>query len=199
MKSFVASSLFLLGASAQFSFDCNHWSTYTVDVCYQYSLGYQYYFECNGTDAVILYSYTDGSCGTNAAEPNIKIRYDEDSDSTDLFQCDQGEACEYAILRTYSGGDCSGDSYLDGPLIVGQCYTSSSTSFEMLCLGDGLLQTVVYSSSGDCTGAATSVTVDYSDYSDSSICYEVCIVVFNFDFCLLHFRSVWSVCYFNVF
>ena len=180
MKSFVASSLFLLGASAQYTFDCNHWSAYTVDVCYEYSSAYQYYFECNGTDALIFYTYSDGSCGTDSGDAWLKIRYEEDSDSTDLFQCDQGEACQYAILRYYSDGDCSGDTFTDGPLIVGQCYEGSSTSYELLCLGDDLLQYVQYSSSGDCTGVATTVTVDYSDYSDSSsYCYEVCSVVFS--------------------
>ena len=170
-------SLLLLSVTAQYTWDCNHYSAYTVDTCYQYSSSYQYFFECNGTDAIILYQYTDNSCGAESPSYHVRHTYSEDSDSSNLFQCDQGTACDSAILRYYYDSDCSGDSYIDVPYIIGQCYTSSSSSFQVHCPGDDLLTIVTYSSSGDCTGTSLSATVDYEEYSDSvSGCYnyEVC-------------------------
>ena len=165
MKCFGLTSLLVLGVSGQYDWTCNHWSRFTIDYCYQYSTTYQYLLECNTTDSLILSQYTDGSCGETDADPYVEIAYWEISDTTNLWQCDQSAPCDYAILRYYTDEDCSGDTYSDDPFITGQCYSDTSTSFEVSCSSD-TLTVKTYTSQGDCTGSSVSVTVDYADYND---------------------------------
>ena len=154
--------------------DCNYYSSYTTGVCYNLYTS-QYYFECNGTDKLSFYIYSDGSCGTNSASPSFVITYDESSDTADLFECDNDDPCEYIILRYYDDEDCSGDSYADGGLIPGVCYSLSSTSYGVACKGSELT-VVTFTDEDDCTGDAVASTIDYEDYNDDfSGCYEVCM------------------------
>ena len=195
MKSAVLSSLLVLGASAQYEWTCNHWSAYTVDVCYQYSTSYQYLFECNTTDSLVLSQFSDGSCGETDADPWYSITYWESSDTTDLFQCDQSAACDYAILRYYTDDECSGDTYSDGPFVTGQCYEGSSTSFEVSC-GTDKLTVKSYTTAGDCTGSSVSATVNYASYNDDiSGCYMVkFFILFFYFFCYFFFLFFFNPC-----
>ena len=154
--------------------ECNHYSFYTTGVCYNF-FSTQYYVECNGTDKLSFYQFSDGSCGTNSASPSYVITYDESSDTEDLFECDNDDPCEYIIVRYYDDEDCSGDSIADGPLIPGVCYESSTSSYGIVCEGSELT-VVTFPDEGDCTGDAVASTIDYEDYSDDlDGCYEVCI------------------------
>ena len=122
---------------------------------------------------MIFYGYTNGSCGTGAQPDNI-IVFNESSDTSDFFQCDQSAACDYAVIRNYFDEDCTGDSYFDVPWIVGQCYSGVSTSLEYECAGDSIFTVISYSSETDCTGGSASANIDYDDYSETqSGCYEV--------------------------
>ena len=174
MKSFVASALLFSGvAFGQYDWDCNHYSLYTTDVCYQYSSSYQYYFECNGTDSISWYDYTDGSCGET--DETIYATYTYSGTSSTLWQCDQSSACDYFVLRYYSDAECSGDSYYDSPYISGQCYEISSASSYMYSCSGSKFTWEVFSSS-DCSGSSSSTSFTINDaYNDNfSGCYMVC-------------------------
>ena len=181
--------------NGQFSdWTCNHWSFYTVDLCYQFSTSFQYLFVCNGTDSITFYSYTDGSCGDTDSTAWTTSTYDESSDTTDLFACDQSSACDTAIIRYYADEECTGDSYFDTPYISGQCYSGSSTSSEVSCSGDKFT-IKTYTGAGDCTGSSVSVTVNYADYSDT---YAGCWAVkyFLFFFFFVYFCLFLRICVF---
>ena len=169
---------YVLSVSAQWAdWSCNHYSSYAVDLCYQYSYSYQYLFSCNGTDQITWYQYTDNSCGTDESDPWIAITYDESSDTSDLFQCDQSQACDYAIVRIYDDEDCSNDTYSDGPVVTSQCYTGTSYSYKVSCTGVNELTVQTFTDEGNCTGSSQIVTTDYDTYSESVAgCYEVCMI-----------------------
>ena len=152
--------------------------------CYRYSASYEYYFECNGTNSVIVYQFTDGSCNTEDQSAYYSYTYDDSSDTSGIFQCDQQESCKAAILRYYYDDDCNGESYYDYPFITTECYSSSTTSYELGCDGD-TLSVASYSSSDDCKGDATTASLTFdSSYSESFTgCYKVChVFLFYFDF-----------------
>ena len=185
--------ILIVSASAQYNWNCNHWSAYTVDVCYQYSSTYQYLYQCNTTDSMVLLQYTGGTCGETDADAFYSVTYKESSDTSDIFQCDQSGQCNYAILRYYTDEDCSGDTYLDGPFVTGQCYTSSATSFQVSC-GTDTLTVETYLTAGNCTGSSVSSTINYADYSEGRTgCYQVAFLpFFQFLSCFFFF----SFCFF---
>ena len=183
---FAAFGLTLLATtSAQYDeWDCNHYGAFPTGSCYSYSSSYTYLFECDGTDALTFYQFTDDSCGTSSASAALEYTYTSDDliynssngsvSSAGLFKCDQPAPCIAATLRYYYDEDCSGDSYLDSPFVLGECYQSSGFSYTISCEGDELT-IESYTSSGVCSGSSSSTTVAYDDaYSDSVTgCYEV--------------------------
>ena len=166
---------FANGQLYQFEWDCNHDSIYTTDVCYAYGASQQVVFICDGTDSITSYYYTDGSCSNDGSgNPYTVETSDESSDTFGLFQCDQSVACDYATIRGYSNGDCTGDSYVDTPYIINQCYyTDEAVSFIYRCLGNNVFETTAFTS-GDCSGDGISTSVDYSDLGTTEYCAEVC-------------------------
>ena len=178
MKSLFASALFLSSYAygQAYDWDCNHYITYTVDMCYQYSTSYQYLFKCNGTSSIVLYYYTDGDCSTDGEGAYDSLTYGGSSSS--YFNCDGDDACSYMILRYYYDSDCTGDSYYDAPFITGECYTGSGASGEYSCSGSKY--TVTAYSSDDCSGSSSSasITIDDSYNENWSGCYEVYYMLF---------------------
>ena len=174
MKSLATSSFIVLGTFAQYeNWTCNHFSGLPVDVCYQYSSTYQYYFECDGTDSLTFYGFNDGSCGTSNPNPDSEITYNQDDVNNSIsFNCDESENCPYGLIRYYSDEDCTGDSYVETPFIFGQCYSGTIVSYDYAC--NGSIFTLTTYSDGNCETESSSTSFDYDDYSDSlSGCYEV--------------------------
>ena len=155
------------------AWDCNHYSSYTVDLCYGVTSSYEYLATCNGTTSIVWAAYSDNTCGDTDAEPWLSVTYHESSDTLDVFACDQTDACDYVIIRLYGDDDCSGSSYVDVPYITGQCYQwSSSLSYEYSCSGNKFTSNTY--SSEDCSGSSVTVSIDYTEYNDDiSGCYEV--------------------------
>ena len=178
MKTLLLGSPLLLGVSSQYeSWSCNHFAYYTVNQCYQYSPPYQVMYECNGTDQMISYHYTDGSCGTSDPQHDTVSIYDESSDTTDLFKCDQVEPCDYAIIRYYVDEDCEDDdSYFDLARILHECYAGDTTSLMFSCSSGNVLTLREFSDENDCTGSYQTINYDYDEETDGiEGCYEVCI------------------------
>ena len=163
------SSLFSVINGQYTDWTCNHYGTYTVDMCFQYSGSLEYLFECNGTDAISFKTYTDGKCGESGATVYTNTII---STSTGLFACDQSSACDVFVVSFYTDEDCTGDSYFELGFVVDQCYSGSGSSLEYSCSGSKL--TTKSYTSDDCSGSSTDVTVNYNDYTDTiSGCIEI--------------------------
>ena len=173
MKSFFSIGLLFSGVFSQtYDFDCNHYSLYTTDVCYQYSSSYQYLFICNGTDAISWYDYTDDSCTSSGGGNPYDITTISGSS---VFQCDESSACDYFIMRYYTDSDCTGDSYYDTPFLANVCYDLSSYSYEYSCSGSKVTSKIY--TSDDCSGSSTTTTFTVNDaYNEYySGCFMVCL------------------------
>lgn len=187
--SLMAASAFTALSQVEYNWDCNHYETYTVDVCYQDdSNDVYYYFTCNTTDSMVQLTYTDDTCSGTVSD--VTVYTADNTTSSGDFECDQDSACEYGLVYEYSDESCSGDSYTILRFIFDQCYeyTSNSFIFES-CDSDNNTITVSEYSTTDCTASPDTMIEDYNQQSESQTgCWEVCnkcIFVYTFFFFFL--------------
>ena len=180
MKSVTQAIFLLSSAYGQSSprydgWDCNHFRHFALDVCYQQSSTSQYLYQCSGTNSVVSFHFTDGSCGENEAVPSDSTTYNNTYSS--LFNCAASSACDYMILKYYYNDDCTG-TYIDSSSITGECYNRTTSSTKYGCSGDNYMATEY--PFDDCTGnpiLSVNLTID-DDYNDNlNGCYDVCIFV----------------------
>ena len=152
---------------------CNHWSAYTTGVCYQESADVHYFLECNGTDAMNIYVFTNTTCNADVTDSAFVVTYKEADDDSDLLECGKEEACNYTIIRNFDNETCDGDSYFDNPYITQECYTSTD-SYRLGCHGI-TLEIETFPNSRDCTGSSEIVQAKY-DANFTSV-FDACETV----------------------
>ena len=175
MNCLITSSILVLTSFAQNinqDWTCNNYNTYPVDICWRFNNGYTYYYECDGTDSITVYQFSDQSCGTSDPTPDSQVTYSkDDANNTNYFSCSESASCSYGVVTIYDDDDCTGDSYYQVVYVTDQCaYGSSSSSIDFECSGS-VLTTTTYSD-GNCDSFSSSYSTDY-DSSTDIFCSEV--------------------------
>ena len=160
------------------NFNCNHYGPYTIDICYKVYVT-NGFFECdyvNDTSVVTGNYYRDNtSCNMDVSPYMTSVFTQNDfNDSSDInkVQCDQSAPCGYAILYSYSDGECAGDNYASLPAIMDQCLVDGNESKIFSCSGS-IINTTFYNKSIDCTGTSYTVVDDYSTWGSKTNCWQV--------------------------
>eukprot|EP01084_Bolivina_argentea_P150231 262373_1 len=104
---------------------------------------------CNeDKDGAILEIFETTDCSGDAA-------YSEDYDVGDFVEC-EGRQCSFGLFREYTDWDCSNESFIELPIITGECLKISNGVYRQYeCDNYGDLMHVMEYPEADCKGDAS--------------------------------------------
>ena len=162
--------LFLASVNGQtFDWNCNNLlNIRAVDYCYYLNETASFEYTCVSDDQMIVSVYDDTTCNGN-------VIFQDSTNDTSTFTCDQSEACS-SVTFYYYLGNCTG-SLASFPFtyFTDVCYYGSSASISYSC-DYGEYTTYSYYQYGNCTGLYTNVTVSDFDVTIGGSCAVVCFI-----------------------